>query len=202
MARYTGPTCKPCRRAGQRLCQSKVCAYDRRPYPPGEHGRRRIRESQYQVQLREKQKARYIYGILERQFRGYYREAARQSGITGENLLRMLESRLDNIIYRSKFASTRPQARQLVNHSHFLVNGRKVNIPSYRVRAGDVITLRQRSRELFPVQYALDTEGDRPSVDWLEVDEEERKIVVVDLPSRQQIDADVQEQLIVELYSK
>ncbi len=201
MARYVGPRCKPCRRARQSLCNSKSCAYDKRPYPPGEHGRGRIRESQFQIQLREKQKARYIYGVLERPFRRYYREAARRSGITGEVLLQILESRLDNVVFRAKFALTRPQARQMVNHSHFLVNGKKVNIPSYRVRPGDVIELRERSKSLFPVQLAIDT-AEHVTPDWLEVSPDERKIVVSALPNRQQIDTQVQEQLIVELYSK
>lgn len=201
MARYLGSTCKPCRRARQSLCGSKNCAYDRRPYPPGEHGRGRIRESQYQIQLREKQKARYIYGVLERQFRRYYQEAARGTGITGEALLRILESRLDNVMYRSRFALTRPAARQLVSHGHVLVNGRKVNVPSYRVRAGDVIELRERSKELFPVQLAIDT-ADQAVAEWLDVRPNERKVTVSQLPGREQIDTQVQEQLIVELYSK
>jgi small subunit ribosomal protein S4 len=141
-----------------------------------------------------------MYGVLERQFRRYYQKAARQKGITGENLLRLLETRLDNVVYRSGLARTRPQARQLVNHGHFLVNGKKVDIPSYQVREGDVITLRERSRDVFPVQHAVDT-IDR-SAEWLDVDSSARRIVVVSLPSRQQIDTQIQEQLIVELYSK
>ena len=201
MARYTGPRTKVSRRARQLLDENKARYYDRRPYPPGEHGRGRIRESQYQIQLREKQKVRHIYGVLEKQFRRYYREANRQSGITGTNLLRLLESRLDNVVYRSGLARTRPQARQLVNHSHFLVNGRKVNIPSYQVKEGDVITLRERSEELFPIQHAVDT-VDRPGVEWLDVDLDARKVTVITLPSREQIDTDIQEQLVVELYSK
>ncbi len=201
MARYIGPTHKQCRRARQPLCQSKRCAVDRRPYPPGEHGRGRIRESDYLVQLREKQKLRAMYGILERQFRRYYREAARQPGITGENLLRILESRLDNVVYRAGFAQTRPQARQLVNHGHFEVNGRKVDIPSYQVRAGDVVTLKERSRDLIIVQHAIDT-LDHSLPEWLDVGADDRRITVHELPNRAQIDTQVQEQLIVELYSK
>ncbi|MGB5694588.1 MAG: 30S ribosomal protein S4 [Polyangiales bacterium] len=200
MARYTGPRTKVSRRARQLLDENKAKYFDRRPYPPGEHGRGRIRESQYQIQLREKQKLRFMYGVLERQFRRYYQKAARQKGITGENLLRLLETRLDNVVYRSGLARTRPQARQLVNHGHFLVNGKKVDIPSYQVREGDVITLRERSRDVFPVQHAVDT-IDR-SAEWLDVDSSARRIVVVSLPSRQQIDTQIQEQLIVELYSK
>ena len=201
MARYTGPRTKVSRRARQLLDENKAKYYDRRPYPPGEHGRGRIRESQYQIQLREKQKVRHIYGVLEKQFRRYYAEANRQSGVTGTNLLRLLESRLDNVVYRSGLARTRPQARQLVNHSHFLVNGRKVNIPSYQVKADDVVTLRERSSDIFPVQQAVDT-VDRPAVEWLDVDADGRSITVVTLPSREQIDTQIQEQLVVELYSK
>ncbi|GBD85198.1 30S ribosomal protein S4 [bacterium BMS3Abin02] len=201
MARYTGPTHKLCRRARQPLCQSKKCAVDRRPYPPGEHGRGRIRETDYQIQLREKQKLRAMYGVLERQFRRYYREATRQKGITGENLLRILESRLDNVVYRAGFAQTRPQARQLVNHGHFEVNGKKVDIPSYQVRAGDVVTLRERSRNLIIVDHSLETV--RHSLpEWLEIDADERTIVVQDVPNRAQIDTQIREQLVVELYSR
>ncbi len=201
MARYTGPTCKACRRARTPLCQSKRCAADTRPYPPGEHGRGRIRESDYLVQLREKQKLRYMYGILERQFRRYYKEAARQRGITGENLLRLLESRLDNVVYRSTLAATRPQARQLVNHGHFTVNGKKVDIPSYQVRPGDVVQLRENSKDLLVVEHSLDT-ADITSPEWISVNRDARTITVVDLPNREQIDTPIQEQLIVELYSK
>jgi len=201
MARYTGPTHKPCRRARQPLCQSKKCAVDRRPYPPGEHGRGRIRESDYQIQLREKQKLRFMYGVLERQFRRYYREAAKQSGMTGENLLRILESRLDNVVYRSGLAQTRAQARQLVNHGHFMVNDKKVDIPSYQVKAGDVITLRERSRNLIVVEHSLDTVT-HALPEWLETNSGERTIVVQDVPNRAQIDTQIREQLIVELYSK
>ena len=201
MARYTGPTHKQCRRARQPLCQSKKCAADKRPYPPGEHGRGRVRESDYLIQLREKQKLRAMYGVLERQFRRYYKQAARQAGITGDNLLRILESRLDNVVYRAGFAQTRPQARQLVNHGHFEVNGGKVDIPSYQVRAGDVITLKERSRDLIIVQHSIDT-LDHPLPEWLDVTPDDRKISVVELPNRAQIDTPVQEQLIVVLYSK
>jgi small subunit ribosomal protein S4 len=201
MARYTGPTHKQCRRARQPLCQSKKCAADKRPYPPGEHGRGRIRESDYLIQLREKQKLRAMYGVLERQFRRYYKQAARQVGITGDNLLRILESRLDNVVYRAGLAQTRPQARQLVNHGHFQVNGAKVDIPSYKVRAGDVITLKERSRDLIIVQHSIDT-LDHTLPEWLDVNADDRQIVVQELPNRAQIDTPVQEQLIVELYSK
>ncbi len=201
MARYTGPRTKVSRRARQLLDENKAKYFDRRPYPPGEHGRGRIRESQYQIQLREKQKLRFMYGVLEKPFRNYYAKAARQSGITGENLLRLLEVRLDNVIYRSGFARTRPQARQLVSHGHFLVNGRKVDVPSYQVRQGDSVTIKERSKEAFPVVQAIDT-VDRRAPEWLDVDPRERKVTVTMLPSRQQIDTDIQEQLVVELYSK
>jgi small subunit ribosomal protein S4 len=201
MGRYTGPRHKACRRARTQLCQSKRCPVDRRPYPPGEHGRGRIRESDYLVQLREKQKLRSMYGVLERQFRRYYEEAARRPGITGENLLRLLEQRLDNVVWRSGLAATRPQARQLVNHGHFRVNGRKVDIASYQVRPGDLVTIKDASRDSIVIQHAVDTQG-REAPAWLEVDLGERKVAVTDQPRRDQIDTDINEQLIVELYSK
>lgn len=201
MARYTGPRTKVSRRARQLLDDNKAKYFDRRPYPPGEHGRGRIRESQYQIQLREKQKLRHIYGVLEKQFRRYYREANRQSGITGTNLLQLLESRLDNVVYRAGLARTRPQARQLVNHGHFTVNGKKVDIPSYQVRAGDVVRVKERSKDVLPILHSIDT-LDRNTPEWLQVDTDERTVVVSTLPSREQIDTEIQEQLIVELYSK
>jgi small subunit ribosomal protein S4 len=203
MARYTGAVCKLCRRERTKLflkgarCESSKCAVDRKPYPPGEHGRGRIRETQYLIQLREKQRARRIYGVLERQFRNYYKEAANMRGITGENLLRILESRLDNVVYRSSFAESRAQARQLVSHSHFRVNGQRVDVPSYRVRKGDVVTLRERSQDLLVIQHALDISSERSNPEWLEIDRTEKKINVLDLPNRAQIDTQVQEQLIV-----
>ena len=201
MARYTGPRTKVSRRARQLLDENKAKYFDRRPYPPGEHGRGRIRESQYLIQLREKQKLRFMYGVLEKQFRRYYKEAARQSGITGTVLLQILESRLDNVVYRSGLASTRPQARQLVNHGHFLVNGKRVNIPSYQVRKDDVVSVKERSLEILPIMIAIDT-GDRTVPEWMDVNTEERTITIQDLPSREQIDTQIQEQLVVELYSK
>jgi small subunit ribosomal protein S4 len=208
MARHTGPVCRLCRRERTKLflkgarCDSSKCGMEHKPYPPGDHGRGRIRETQYLVQLREKQKARRIYGVLERQFRGYYREAARQRGITGENLLQILESRLDNVVYRAFFAESRSQARQLVSHGHFRVNGRRVDVPSFRVRPGDVITLRERSGNLIVIQHSLDTSGNRSKPEWIEVDRPGKRIVVHELPIRAHIDTQVQEQLIVELYSK
>ena len=201
MARYTGPRHKACRRARTPLCQSKKCPVDRRPYPPGEHGRGRIRESDYLIQLREKQKLRTMYGVLEKQFRRYYELAARQPGVTGENLLRLLETRLDNVVWRSGLAATRPQARQLVNHGHFRVNGSKVDVPSYRVRQGDVVSLKEGSRDLIVVQHSVDTLG-FAIPEWLDVDHTARSISIRDLPSRAQIDTAINEQLIVELYSK
>jgi small subunit ribosomal protein S4 len=201
MARYTGPRTKVSRRARQLLDENKAKYFDRRPYPPGDHGRGRIRESQYQIQLREKQKLRHIYGVLERQFRNYYKAANKRTGITGDNLLQMLESRLDNVVYRSGFARTRPQARQLVNHGHLLVNGKKVDIPSYQVRQSDVITVREKSKDSFVVMQAIDT-LDRTSPEWLDVDSGDRRAVVTTLPSRAQIDTQIQEQLVIELYSK
>ena len=201
MARYTGPRTKVSRRARQLLDENKAKYFDRRPYPPGEHGRRRLRESQYQIQLREKQKLKFMYGVLEKQFRNYYKKAARQSGITGTSLLVILENRLDNVVYRSGLARTRPQARQLVNHGHFQVNGKKVDIPSYQVRPDDVVTVKERSMEVLPILHSIDT-LDRTVPEWMEVDTEARKITIQALPSREQIDTEIQEQLIVELYSK
>ena len=208
MARYTGPVCKLCRRERTKLflkgqrCESSKCAIESRPYPPGEHGRGRIKETQYLIQLREKQKARRIYGVLEKQFRNYYKEAARKSGITGENLLRILESRLDNVMYRANFATSRAQARQLVSHGHVLVDGRRVDKPSIRVRSGTLLELRERSKNMVALQHAIDTSGDRGIPEWLDVDAENTKVTVRDLPTRTQVDTQIQEQLIVELYSK
>lgn len=201
MARYTGPRHKACRRARTPLCQSKKCPVDSRPYPPGEHGRGRIRESDYLIQLREKQKLRTMYGVLEKQFRIYYNTAARQPGITGENLLRLLEARLDNVVWRSGLAATRPQARQLVNHGHFQVNGKKVDIPSYRVRANDVVTVKEKSKDLVAIMHSVESLS-YPVPDWLSVNHDARKIEVTDLPRRDQIDTAINEQLIIELYSK
>ncbi|MDJ0498758.1 MAG: 30S ribosomal protein S4 [Acidimicrobiia bacterium] len=201
MARYTGPRTKRSRRARQLLDENKAKYFDRRPYPPGEHGRGRIRESQYLVQLREKQKLRHVYGVLEKQFRRYYKEANRRTGITGTNLLQILECRLDNVVYRAGFARTRPQARQLVNHGHFQVNGKKVDIPSYQVQVGDVVSIKERSMDTFAVQHAIDT-IDRSAPEWIDVNTDKRAATVTLIPSREQIDTEIKEQLIVELYSK
>jgi small subunit ribosomal protein S4 len=207
MARYTGPACRLCRREKMKLflkgpkCDSMKCPIERRPYPPGDHGRGRIRESEYLLQLREKQKARRIYGVLEKQFRNLYAEANRQGGITGENLLRMLEQRLDNVVYRAGWGASRAQSRQFVRHGHINVNGRRVTIPSYQVRKGDVIELREKSRNMIVVRHNVDT-IDRSVPPWLEKSGEGLVATVRDLPLREHIDVPVRESLIVELYSK
>jgi small subunit ribosomal protein S4 len=208
MARYTGADCKLCRREKVKLflkgskCDSPKCPIEIRPYPPGEHGRIRQKDSEYLLQIREKQKARRIYGVLEKQFRGYYTEASRKSGRTGEALLQILESRLDNVVYRAGFAKSRDMARQLVKHGHFMVNGRRVDIPSFRVSDNDVIEVTQKSLELTPMVIARAEAGERPVPAWLEVMPEQMRILVHQLPARAQIDTQVQEQLIVEYYSK
>lgn len=206
MARYTGPVCKQCRREKQKLflkgqrCYTQKCGIEKKPYPPGLHGRARIRESEYLIQLREKQKARRFYGVLEKQFRLYYREASKSKGVTGEELLSLLERRIDNVVYRAGFAASRRQARQLVNHGHFRVNGHKVTVPSYRLRVGDVVEARESSRNLVAIRHAVETSP--PAPEWLTADGEAVKIEVTALPKRSQIEAPVQESLIVELYSK
>jgi small subunit ribosomal protein S4 len=208
MARYTGADCKRCRREKTKLflkgakCESPKCPIEIRPYPPGEHGRARTKESEYLLQMREKQKAARIYGVLEKQFRGYYEEANRKQGKTGENLLRILESRLDNVVYRAGFALSRDMGRQLVRHGHFVVNGHKVDIPSFRVSENDIIEVRSGSVELTPFVIARAQTGDRTVPAWLEVMPSKMRILVHALPARQVIDTQVQEQLIVELYSK
>ena len=207
MARYRGPACKLCRREGMKLflkgerCLTEKCAIERRSYPPGEHGRGRIKQSEYLLQLREKQKARRYYGLLEKQFRTYYEKAAaRRAGVTGDNLLRMLESRIDNVVYRLGFAASRAQARQLVRHGHFQVNGRRVNIPSYQVRPNDVISLKQGSPAEQVVRDATDlTASVAP---WLQADHDGLTGKILKWPERAEIDTPVQESLIVELYSK
>jgi small subunit ribosomal protein S4 len=201
MARYTGPATRISRRLKVDLVGGDQ-AFERRPYPPGQHGRGRIKESEYLLQMQEKQKARYTYGVLERQFRRYYEEAVRKSGKTGENLLQILESRLDNVVYRSGFAQSRDAARQLVRDGHFLVNGVKVDIPSYRVSENDIIEVRQSSLELTPFVVARAMAGERTVPAWLEVIPNRMRILVHGLPARQVIDTPVQEQLIVEFYSK
>ena len=208
MARYNGPDCKRCRREKTKLflkgakCESPKCPIEIRPYPPGEHGRARTKESEYLLQMREKQKTARIYGVLEKQFRGYYEEANRRTGKTGENLLRILESRLDNVVYRAGFAASRDMARQLVRHGHIRVNGRKVDIPSYRVSANDIIEVAEKSRRMVPFEIAQARAGERPVPAWLEVISSQLRVLVHSVPARQIIDTPVQEQLIVELYSK
>jgi small subunit ribosomal protein S4 len=201
MARYTGPMTKKSRRLGIDLVGGDS-AYERRPYPPGQHGRGRIKESEYLLQLQEKQKARYTYGVLERQFSRYYKEAARRTGKTGENLLQILEARLDNVVYRAGLARTRRAARQLVSHGHFIVNGKKVNVPSYQVSKWDIIDVRPKSFSMLPLVVAKESYGDRPIPAWLQVVQSNLRVLVHQLPERAQIDVPVQEQLIVEYYSK
>jgi small subunit ribosomal protein S4 len=207
MARYTESVCKLCRRERMKLflkgakCDTMKCPVERKPYPPGEHGRGRIRESEYLLQLREKQKARRIYGLLERQFRNLYQQASREPGITGETLLRMLEQRIDNVVFRTNFAASRNQARQFVRHGHVLVNGKRVTIPSYRVRPGDVITIGPKVKDNIIIRHNIDT-IDRAVPAWLDVSSERLEATVRDAPLREQIDVPVREQLIVELYSK
>jgi len=208
MARYTGADCRLCRREGVKMflkgdrCYSDKCGVERRPYPPGQAGKKRPRDSEYRVQLREKQKTKRMYGLLEKQFRGYYEVANRQAGITGENLLRLLESRLDNVVYRLGFAKSRDEARQVVRHNHIKVNGGKVNIPSYRIRPGDTISVAEKSKDLLVIKTSLISSEKVEVPGWLEVDIEKLAGKVLSLPERNQIDAPVREQLIVELYSK
>jgi len=206
MARDTSPKCNQCRREGIKLflkgerCLTEKCAIERRSYPPGDHGRGRIKQSEYLLQLREKQKARRYYGILEKQFRIYYDKASRRSGVTGEELLRMLELRLDNVVYRLGFASSRAQARQLIRHGHFQVNGRRVNIPSYQVRPGAVVSLKPGSPVEQVVRDATDLTASVPA--WIQADHDNLTAKILKAPERDEIDAPVQEQLIVELYNK
>jgi len=208
VARYTGPVCKLCRREKTKLflkgtrCESPKCPIEKGRPPPGEHGRGRVRESEYLLQLREKQKAKRFYGMLEKQFRGYYTEAARSKGVTGEELMRICESRLDNVVYRSGLAMNRSMGRQLVTHGHFEVNGRKVNIPSFRVKPGDVVEVRGRSKSIGRIVENASYAAGRVIPDWLASDLKQLKVEVRALPERDQIDAPVQEQLIVEYYSK
>jgi small subunit ribosomal protein S4 len=208
MARYTGPVCRLCRRDRMKLflkgtkCDSMKCPIERRPYPPGDHGRsRRQQGSEYLTQLREKQKARRIYGLMEKQFRKLYAEAVRQNGVTGENLLRLLETRLDNVAFRAGWGSSRSQARQLVRHGHVKVNGKRVNIPSFQVRKGDVVSLSEKAKAMIVVRQNIDT-LDRQLSPWLEGADNGQQVTVRELPLRAHIDVPVREQLIVELYSK
>ena len=209
MARDTGAKCRQCRREGLKLflkgerCLTEKCAIERRSYPPGEHGRGRIKQSEYLLQLREKQKARRYYGILEKQFRTYYEKASRKSGITGEELLRMLETLLDNVVYRLGYAASRSQARQLIRHGHFQVNGRKVNIPSFQVRPGHVIEVREGSKQSPAILGARDATAHAPTPNWIELDRDALRGRILAQPKRDElVQIQLNEQLIVELYSK
>lgn len=209
MARYTGSVCRLCRREGTKLflkgerCYSAKCAITKRPTPPGQHGQARARKmSEYGMQLREKQKVKFIYGVLEKQFHGYFNKARKMNGVTGENLMIILESRLDNVVFRLGFARTRKEARQSVRHGHFTVNGKRVDIPSYRVKAGDVVAVGEKFRDLLPIKEALISSERFEVPGWLEVDIEKLSGNVLALPTREQISGDINEQLIVELYSK
>jgi small subunit ribosomal protein S4 len=208
MARYTGPVCRLCRREGQKLflkgerCYTKKCAVDRRTYAPGQHGQGRKKVSEYGKQLRTKQFARRFYGVLEGQFRHYFEMAEKMPGVTGENLLRLLESRLDNVIYRLGLASSRAEARQLVLHGHFSVNGRKVNIPSFLTKVGQVITVKESSRQNDKIKSIVEANSSRPVPKWLDLNRETLEAKIVAVPNREEIDLPIEETLIVELYSK
>ena len=208
MARYTDAACRICRREGDKLflkgdrCYSDKCAIARRTYAPGQHGQGRKKMSEYGTQLREKQKAKRYYGLLENQFYHYFELASKMTGKTGENLLKVLESRLDNVVYRAGFAMSRPEARQLVSHGHFTVNGKAVNIPSYQVKAGDVVAIVEKSMSSDKIKGVLEANASRPALNWLSVDKNKAQATVVNLPERSEIDLQVEEQLIVELYSK
>ena len=208
MARYRDAVCRICRREGDKLflkgdrCYTDKCAIARRGYAPGQHGQGRKKSSEYGTQLREKQKAKRYYGLLEGQFYHYFELAEKMSGMTGENLLKVLESRLDNVVYRAGFAMSRPEARQLVSHGHFTVNGKAVNIPSYLVKAGDVVAIVEKSMSSDKIKGVLEANASRPALNWLSVDKNKAQATVVNLPERGEIDLQVEEQLIVELYSK
>ncbi len=208
MAKYRGPVCRLCRREGEKLflkgsrCMTEKCAIERRSYPPGQHGQARQRTSDYSLQLREKQKLRRIYGLQECQFRGVFERAERQPGVTGDMLLRLLECRLDNVVYRLGFGASRKEARQFVNHGHISVRGRKVTIPSALVKAGDVVEVRPGSRNLASIQAALEAVDGRGIPEWLELDKAAFKGTVRALPTKEQIALPVNEQMVVELYSR
>jgi small subunit ribosomal protein S4 len=208
LARYTGPQCKLCRRETEKLflkgdrCYTEKCAVERRQYPPGQHGQRRGKLSDYGIQLREKQKVRNSYGVLEKQFRKYFHRANRKKGVTGEVLLQFLETRMDNVVYRMGFAPNRNSARQLVKHRHFLVNGKDVNIPSYNVEVGDVVEVKESSRDIDIVKESISRSEQRGTPSWLDMDLQNFKGKVAQIPAREEIQLVAQEQLIVELYSK
>ena len=208
MARYTGAVCRFCRRENQKLflkgdrCFTEKCSFERRAYPPGQHGQGRIKFSEYGLQLREKQKVRRMYGLLEKQFRNLFAKADRLRGITGENFLTMLERRLDNVIFRAGFANSRSEARQLVRHGHFLVNGKKLNIPSYQLSKGDEIVIREKSHNLIQIKAAIEASKRREVPQWLDMSPADFKVKIRDLPARDDVTAPIEERLIVELYSK
>lgn len=208
MARYTGAKCRICRREGTKLflkgdrCYTDKCAFDRRAYAPGDHGRARKKPSDYALQLREKQKVRKMYGILEGQFRRYFKTADSKAGVTGTNLLMLLETRVDNVVYRLGFAHSRTQARQLVRHGHFVLNGQRVNVPSIQMRAGDVLEVREPSKKTLVIQEAQEVVARRGLPAWLEVDAKTMKGTIKALPAREDVTFPINEQLIVELYSK
>jgi small subunit ribosomal protein S4 len=208
VARYTGASCRLCRRENLKMylkadrCYSDKCAIERRPYPPGQHGQGRIKFSEYGVQLREKQKVKRIYGLLEGQFRLTFKKASAKKGKAGENLLQALEMRLDNVVFRMGFGGTRGETRQMVRHAHFLVNGKKVNIPSYQVRVGDKITVKEKSRKVNRINESLEAVDRRGIPAWLEVDKKAFEGTVKSMPAREDLTLPIQEQLIVELYSK
>ena len=208
MARYIGPKCRLCRREGEKLflkgekCYSSKCAMENRPFPPGQHGQRRARFSDYALQLREKQKMRRIYGVLEGQFRLYYKEADRRKGSTGENLLKLLEGRLDNVAYRMGFGASRTEARQLVRHNGLTVNGGKVNIPSYQLSAGDVVAVAEKGKAQLRIKASSDMAQQRGIPEWLDVDATKLEGTYKTVPERSELPAEITEQLVVELYSK
>lgn len=208
MARFNGSVCRICRRENQKLflkgdrCFTEKCAFERRGYPPGQHGQGRIKFSEYGLQLREKQKIKRMYGMLEKQFRSLFEEAERRKGITGSNLLTMLERRLDNVAYRAGFANSRAEARQLVRHGHFSVNGQKVNIPSYMVDKGDIVAVREKSRPMTRIAGSLESVKRREIPQWIELDAAGFQSKIRDLPSRDDITAPMEERMVVELYSK
>lgn len=208
MARNTGPVCRICRRENQKLflkserCLTEKCAFERRQYPPGQHGHGRIKFSEYALQLREKQKLKRLYGLLEKQFRAYFDRAERMKGVTGSNLLSLLERRLDNVAYRIGFGGSRTQARLVVRHGHVLVNGKKVNIPSFIVEKGDVVSLGEKSQKITSILASLESTKNRETPQWLDTDRAAFKTTVKDLPSRDDVTIPVEERMVVELYSK
>jgi small subunit ribosomal protein S4 len=208
MARYTGPVCRICRRENQKLflkgerCLTEKCAFERRSYPPGQHGHGRIKFSEYALQLREKQKLKRLYGLAEKQFRAYFERAERMKGVTGNNLLSLLERRLDNVAYRIGLGASRTQARLVVTHGHLMVNGKRLDIPSYIVKKGDIVTLSEKSQKVTTILASLETAKNRESPQWLDVDRAAFKTMVKDLPARDDVTIPVEERMVVELYSK